>query len=239
MLKKWDKQILALLLLNVLAIPAVMLTGVFFLNDRQFYFISLTILFLGMLPFALLFENRKPEAKEVVVLSVMCAIAVTGRVAFFMVPQVKPILAIIIITGIIFGKESGFLVGMMAAFVSNFFFGQGPWTPWQMMCMGLIGMLAGILFKRGRLPRNKYLIMLYGGFSTLIIYGGIINIGAALMWSSQINWQIILSFYLTGLPFDLVHAGGTMLFLFILARPMIEKLERVQLKYGMAEATKN
>jgi len=233
---KLNKRGTVILLLNLLAIPLAILFGVFFLNDRQFYFISVTVLILAMMPFFLLFEQRKPQAKELIVIAVMCAIGVAGRVAFFMLPQVKPILAIIIISGIIFGKESGFLVGTMSAFVSNFFFGQGPWTPWQMFCMGLIGMLAGILFKEGRLPRKIMPICIYGGLATLIIYGAIINLGSTLMWSQDFNWQILLSFYLTGLPFDLVHAGSTVLFLFILAPTMIEKLERIQLKYGLIES---
>ena len=233
MQSKLTLRILFMLFLNLLAIPLTIIFGILFLNDRQFYFISLTILILAMIPFVLLFEQRKPEAKELIVIAVLCAIGVAGRVAFFMLPQVKPIVAIVIIAGIVFGAESGFLTGMMSAFVSNFFFGQGPWTPWQMFCMGLIGLLAGVLFKKGRVPRHIILICIYGGLSTLIIYGGIINIGAALMWSRYFNLGILMSFYATGLPFDLVHAGATVMFLFILAPSMVAKLERVQVKYGM------
>ena len=100
-----------------------------------------------MIPFAFAFENRKPKARELVIISSLCAIGVVGRTAFFMLPQFKPVAAIVIISGVAFGGETGFLVGAITAFVSNFFFGQGPWTPWQMFSFGIIGFLAGIMFQ--------------------------------------------------------------------------------------------
>ena len=92
-----------------------------------------------MLPFFLVFENRRPQAREVVVIAVMAALAVAGRAAFFMLPQFKPTAAIVIIAGVGLGAEAGFLTGALAGFVSNFFFGQGPWTPWQMFAFGIPG----------------------------------------------------------------------------------------------------
>ena len=94
------------------------------------------------------FEKRKPKTREVVVLAVMTSIATLGRVIFFMLPQFKPCVAIIIITGIMLGKQSGFLCGALTAFVSDFFFGQGPWTPWQMFAFGIIGFISAIFFKK-------------------------------------------------------------------------------------------
>ena len=230
-----NKRMILALLFIFIAMPLTIFIGIVHFDDRRFYLISLVLLFLAMLPFALLFEKRKPEARELIVISVLCGIAVAGRVAFFMLPQIKPIVAIVIIAGIVFGPESGFLVGAMSGFVSNFFFGQGPWTPWQMFCLGIIGFLAGVLFKKGLLPRTVLPICIFGGLATLVIYGGLINIGAALMFSAGFNWEILLAFYGTGLPFDLAHAIATVIFLWILARPMIEKLERIKVKYGMTE----
>ena len=65
-----------------------------------------------------------------------------------MLPQFKPVLALTIIAGVAFGGEVGFLVGAMTMLTSNMIFGQGPWTPWQMFAMGIIGFLAGVLFKK-------------------------------------------------------------------------------------------
>ena len=128
--------------------------GMIFLDDRKYYFISLLLIFYAMVPFFVRFEGRKPQSREVVILAVMVAIGVAGRAAFFMVPQFKPVVAIVVIAGVCLGKESGFLVGAMTAFVSNFIFGQGPWTPWQMFCFGLIGFLAGLLFEKNLVRKS-------------------------------------------------------------------------------------
>lgn len=110
-------------LLIFIVIPATILLGIFVLDDRKYYFISLLIVLYTMIPFALVFENRKPQARELIVIAVLAAIAVAGRAAFFMLPQFKPVVAIVIIAGVSLGAEAGFLVGAVAGFVSNFFLG--------------------------------------------------------------------------------------------------------------------
>lgn len=223
-------------MLILIAIPLTILFGVFFLNDRKYYFISILILIYTMIPFFMIFEDRKPQGRELIVIAVLSAIAVAGRGAFYMLPQFKPVVAIVIIAGVCFGAESGFLVGAMSGFVSNFFFGQGPWTPWQMFCFGIIGFIAGILFKKGRLKKNKLQLCIYGGLSTFFIYGGIINIGSLLMFTSHFSFKALMATYASGIPFDLVHAAATVFFLFIISNPMIEKLDRIKIKYGFIES---
>ncbi|MHB8061906.1 MAG: ECF transporter S component [Ruminiclostridium sp.] len=222
--------------LILLIIPATILFGVFFLNDRKYYFISLLIVIYTMIPFFMVFENRKPQARELIVIAVLAAIAVAGRAAFFMLPQFKPVVAIVIIAGVCFGAESGFLVGAVTGFVSNFFFGQGPWTPWQMFCFGIIGFIAGIFIKKGLLKRTKLSLCIFGGLATFFIYGGIINIGSLLMFTSQFSWKALIATYISGFWFDMVHASATVIFLYFLSQPMIEKLDRIQIKYGLIEA---
>lgn len=219
----------------LIIIPATILMGVFLLNDRKYYFISLLIILYTMLPFAMVFENRKPQARELIVIGVLVAIAVAGRSAFFMLPQFKPVVAIVIISGVTLGAEAGFLVGAMTGFVSNFFFGQGPWTPWQMFCFGIIGFVAGLLFKKGLLRKTKFSLCLFGGLSTLIIYGGLINIGSVLMFTSEFSWEALLATYISGFWFDIVHAIATVTFLFMILKPMIEKIDRVKMKYGLID----
>ena len=162
----------------------------------------------------------------------LCGIGVVGRAAFFMLPQFKPMTAIVIIAGVALGGESGFLVGAMTMLVSNILFSQGPWTPWQMMAMGLIGLLAGVLFPKGCLPGTRVSLTVFGGLAALLIYGGIMNPASAIMWQGDLNWQILLTYYISGLPFDLIHAAATMIFLWLLADPLLEKLERIKTKYG-------
>lgn len=219
--------------LLMLIIPLTILFGVYFLNDRKYYFVSLLIICETIVPFILLFEKRKPKAREVVIISSLCAIAVAGRAAFFMLPEVKPVSAIVIIVGICLGGETGFLVGCVTAFVSNFIFGQGPWTPWQMFAFGIIGFFAGILFKNNLLPKKRIWISIFGFVVTFVLYGLIMNTASVLMMSAVPNMQSLVSAIAVGIPMDLIHGISTAVFLFLIAEPMIEKIERIKIKYGL------
>ena len=236
--KKIGKRTKLSILIILAGIPFLIFFGIFFLNDRSSVFIGLCIVCLSMLPFAMVFEERRPQARELLLIAVMSAIAVVGRMAFFMIPQFKPVTAIVIITGICLGAEAGFLTGAMTGFVSNFFFGQGPWTPWQMFAFGIIGFLAGILFhKRKRENRKKHLILvcIYGGISTFLIYGMIMDLASVLSFTREITWEVLVATMLTGVPFNLIHGISTVLFLFFLAIPFEKKLDRIRKKYGILE----
>lgn len=223
-------------LLILLVIPATILFGIIFLNDRKEYFISLLIITETMIPFFMIYEERQPEARELVVISVIAALAIAGRAAFFMLPFFKPVTAIVIIAAVCLGPEAGFLCGALAAFGSNFFFGQGPWTPWQMFSYGIIGFLAGILFKKGILKKNKRSLCVFGFITTLLIYGGLMDTCSLFMWTANTrSWALILSVYAMGFSVNLIHATATAFFLFVLSKAMIEKLDRIKRKYGMME----
>ena len=140
-----------------------------------------------------------------------------------------------IIAGVALGGETGFLVGAVGGFVSNFFFGQGPWTPWQMFAFGIIGFLGGILFKKGFLRKTKASLSVFGFLATLVIYGGIMNPASVIMAQSIITPQMIYASYIAGLPLDLIHALSTAFFLWFIAEPMTDKLERIKIKYGLIE----
>ena len=119
--------------------------------------IGLLFLIISAVPFFLVFDKKKPQAREMVPIAVMAAIAVVGRTVFEIIPlpNFKPCSAIIIITAVSFGPEAGFLTGALTAVVSNFIFGQGPWTPWQMFTWGLVGFLAGVLNNAGVFKRDS------------------------------------------------------------------------------------
>ena len=233
--RKISKRTKIATLLILFLIPITIFIGIYYLGDKKYYFISLLIILETMIPFGFAFENRKPKARELVIISALCAIGVAGRTAFFMLPQFKPVAAIVIISGVAFGGETGFLVGAITAFVSNFFFGQGPWTPWQMFSFGIIGFLAGIMFQKGILRKTKTDMCLFGFVATFVIYGGIMNPASVIMWQSNININMVLSSYVMGMPFDFIHAVSTVFFLFLAAEPMLEKLERIKIKYGLIE----
>ena len=232
--RKLSKRTIVAAALILLCIPLTIFAGIMYLGNQHYNITALLVLLECMFPFFLVFESRKPKARELVVIAVLCAIGVAGRSAFFMLPQFKPVLALVIIAGVAFGGETGFLVGAVTMLASNVLFSQGPWTPWQMFSMGIIGFLAGVLFRKGLLRRSRGSLATFGAFSAIIIYGGIMNPASALMYSSQsINWEVIMAYYVSGLPMDLIHAAATVIFLLIAAEPMLEKLDRIKVKYGL------
>ena len=233
--RKLQKRTVTATLLILLLIPLTLFVGVYYFAGRKYYFISLLILLECMLPFFLIFEGRKPQARELVLIAVLVALNVAGRAAFFMLPEFKPVVAMTILAGVAFGGETGFLVGAMTMLVSNMLFSQGPWTPWQMFSMGIIGWLAGVLYRKGVLRRGRLSLCIFGVIASTGLYGGIMNPASALLWSNTINWKIILSYYVTGIPIDLVRALATFFFLWLTAEPLLQKLDRIKTKYGLAE----
>ena len=234
--RKLGKRTLVAAVLIVLCIPLTILAGIMYLGNRHYNVTALLVLAECMLPFFLVFESRKPKARELVTIAVLCAMGVASRSAFFMLPQFKPVMALVIISGVAFGGETGFLVGAVTMLASNILFSQGPWTPWQMFSMGIIGFLAGVLFRKGLLRRSRGSLAAFGAFAAVIIYGGIMNPAAALMYNAQsVNLEMLMAYYVSGLPMDLVHAAVTVICILIAAEPMLEKLDRIKVKYGLVE----
>lgn len=227
------------LILMLVTLPLLLYLSVRYLHGQKYLLCSLIVVVFATAPFLMVFEGRKPETRELMVISVLAAIGVAGRAAFYMIPSFKPVAAIVILTGVSFGGESGFLVGCLIMMVSNMFMGQGPWTPWQMFSYGLIGFLAGILFRKGILKPKLSSLCIYGFLSVIFIFGGIMNPASVLMSYGSINLQSLLAFYLSGLPVDLVQAVSTVIFLLLMARPLLEKLERIKVKYGLIEKEDN
>ena len=235
---KLSKRTKVTMLFSLLMIPLTIWAGLQWNGGRKYMVISFAIIFETMLPFFLIFEGRKPQARELVILSVLSALAIGGRAVFFALPGFKPVAAMVILSGVAFGGEAGFMVGSMTMFCSNVLFGQGPWTPWQMFAMGVMGLLAGILFRKGLLHRDRFSLSVFGGLVTFLIYGGIMNPASVLMYQQNVNLKMILSAYITGVPADAVHALATVLFLWFLSESMLEKLDRVKVKYGLLEQAK-
>lgn len=223
------------LLVICLMIPAMLLVSKYF-GNRKYYLCSLILIVLSMIPFFLSFEKRKPEAREIVTLAVMCAIAVASRAAFVMVPNFKPLIGIVIITAMAFGAEAGFLTGAVSAFVSNFIFGQGPWTPWQMFAYGIAGFLAGLLTKAGILKKEKNVpAAVFGGLEILLVTGPILDTCSLFLMANEINKGSAAAIYASGFPVNAVHALATFLTVLLLEKPIMEKLDRIKVKYGMME----
>jgi uncharacterized membrane protein len=217
-------------------IPVTLWAGVHGLGGRAYYFWSALILLEALLAFGLTFENQKPKARKLVVIALLCALAVAGRAAFFWLPHFKPAVALIIVAGTAFGGGTGFLVGAMTAFISNFYFGQGPWTPWQMAACGLVGYTAGVLFYRRPDWQKRLSLSIFGVLAVLVIYGGIMNAASVLISQPRPRAAMFAAAFVTGFPLDLIHGAATAFFLWLLALPLLEKLDRVRVKYGWNDA---
>ena len=227
------KSNIATILIFLLAVPGTLILGSK-MPGRWYYLTSTLIIMELLIPFFLKFEGRKPQARELVVLAVMCALAVAARVAI-PIPNFKAIYAIIMIAGIAFGPESGFLVGAVAALSSNFFLSQGPYTPWQMMAYGAGGMLAGFLFRKGRLPRKPLAMGVVGFLIVLLLVGPLLDTCTVFLAPISMNISSILAIYISGFTVNISQGISTFLVMFLLGNPLLEKLDRIKVKYGMME----
>lgn len=205
------------------------------MGGRVYYAASVLIIFATMVPFLLSFERRRPQAREIVTIAVLCALAVASRAAFIAIPHFKPMVAIIMLTGIAFGPEAGFLTGAVSGFVSNFLFGQGPWTPWQMFAFGVAGFLAGGLYRLRILPRDRLSLALFGFVSVVLVIGPLLDTCTLFTVSAGVGGSSAAAVYLAGIPVNLIHGAATFLTMLLFSKPLLEKLDRLKLKYGMME----
>ena len=227
------KSNIVTLIIFFLLIPATLFLGTK-IPGRSYYITSTLMILELMVPFFMAFEGRKPQARELVVIAVMCAIAIVARTAI-PIPHFKAIFAVIMLSGIAFGPEAGFMVGAISAFASNFFYGQGAYTPWQMMAYGAGGMLAGFLFAKGRLPQKPWVMAVFGFFATILWVGPLLDCSHIFLMLSVINRDSILAALLSGFPVNLSQAICTVLIMLLFGRPLLDKLDRIKLKYGMME----
>ena len=227
------KSNIVTLIIFFLLIPATLFLGTM-IPGRSYYITSTLMILELMVPFFMAFEGRKPQARELVVIAVMCAIAIVARTAI-PIPHFKAIFAVIMLSGIAFGPEAGFMVGAISAFASNFFYGQGAYTPWQMMAYGAGGMLAGFCFAKGRLPQKPWVMAVFGFFATILWVGPLLDCSHIFLMLSVINRDSILAALLSGFPVNLSQAICTVLIMLLFGRALLDKLDRVKTKYGMME----
>ncbi len=189
------------------------------------------IALLSCVPYYFKYEKRRPQTRETVVLAVMITLTVTGRLIFAITPSFKPVAAIVIICGMAFGSESGFVCGSMAAFLSNFFFGQGPWTPFQMVATGLIGALAGLCNKKGWLARYRPL-QIFFGIAAGIFYSMVMDIWTSIGYGDAFLWGRYIATCITSIPTTIIYCVSNVVFLLVLTPVFMKKLTRVKYKYG-------
>lgn len=276
--------------------------------------LSYAIVIIAIIPFFRMYEKRKPKAREVVLIAMYTAITVTAQIFFHVTVPIQIETSLTIIAGVSMGPQVGFLIGALVRLICNFYMGQGPWTPWQMLTYGMIGFMAGLAFNKAkaenkykiienkvtgvekaksrsfaivmgpvlciiagvvlayvtyifvpgpdntfwgwrvyaagsiglivgvilqkkRLPIDNITLTVFTFFVTVIIYGGIMNMAAMFTSSglpgADISWNTMRLLYVSGLPYDLYHAGTAAVTIFVIGQPMIQKIERIKIKYGI------
>lgn len=214
-----------------LAIPLVIVLGLTLFKDRQYAFISLAVALLACIPFFMAFEKKEgTNTKKLIILAVMVTLSVLGRFIFVFVPFFKPITAIVILTALYFGPEMGFLCGALSALLSNVYFGQGPWTPFQMLIWGLIGLLAGLLAVK--LKSSRIALSLFGIFAG-IVFSLVMDIWAVVWIDGVFNLARYGAALVTALPVTVAYAVSNVVFLLLITKPIGKKLERIKIKYGL------
>ncbi|MGH0424526.1 MULTISPECIES: ECF transporter S component [Bacillus] len=201
--------------------------------DGYYMLSSLFLLVVIMLPFYIRFERKAFVSREIVLVAVLAAIAAVSRVPFSILPSVQPTSFVIIVSAIVFGSETGFMIGATAAIVSNIFLGQGPWTPWQMFSWGMIGFIAGLL-RNTFLMRKLWGRLLYGLFVGFL-FGWIMNLWGLLGFIREATWEAVISYYIASFYFDLSHAISNVVFLLLFSTSWIMILTRFKKKYGILD----
>ncbi|MDO4429349.1 MAG: ECF transporter S component [Atopobiaceae bacterium] len=226
----WARALAALEIPALLAVPTAMvalaLAGV---PATAGLTLAVALLALGLL-FAS-FEASRPALRQLMPTAVLAAVAAAGRVLFAPLPDVKPVSAIAILAGAALGRRSGFVVGAVAALASNVFFGQGPWTPWQMYAWGLVGYVGGVLGERGLLDRAPALYV--WGFASGLVYGLILNGYHVLGYVQPLTWESALLACAASLPLDVTHGIATVAFLAAIWLPWGRAIRRAVDKYGL------
>lgn len=202
-----------------------------FAGEKNYYLLITAVLVLSMLPFFASFEREKVTSREITLIASLVALAVVSRAVFYLIPQVKPIAAVVAVSGVCLGAKRGYLIGALSMLVSNFLFGQGIWTPFQMVAMGFVGLIFGMVFSK--IKTNKISLTVVGFLSVTIVYGIIVDLSTVLMISTDMNIKSVLSVYVAGIPFNLIFGVTTAVFLFLFGEAFIKKIERINIKYGI------
>ena len=223
------KKIVSYIILCVL-IPAVVILGAILFEDRQYAWISLCVAILSCLPFFLRFERQEANAKRMILIACLTALSVLGRIIFAPIPAFKPVTAMVVITAMYFGSEAGFLTGALSAVISNFYFGQGPWTPFQMFSWGIIGLIAGLISEQ--LKKSKIVLVIYGILSG-VLYSFLMDIWTVLWEDGFFNLSRYFAALVSAVPFTVVYAVSNVVFLLIFDRPIGKILNRIKTKYAL------
>lgn len=227
-MSKHNKIALISLIMAILTV----IIGVLLWRDQQYNLIIMLLVVISWIPFYFKYELSHPKTREVVILAIMIALTTLARTLFILFPGFKPVSALIIIMAVVFGKQDGFLCGSLSALISDFIFGIGPWTPFQMLAWGLIGYLAGLFCHQ--LYQNKWLLYSFGAVAG-IIFSMIMDLWSVLAIDNSFNLSRYLFTVIAALPVTITYIVSNIIFIFVFKDAMFKILQRVKVKYGITE----
>ena len=213
-------------MIPALLIPCTVILGALLFDAKSYLFVSLAVAILSLLLLIAGFDQKDIGTRRTVLVSVMVALCVVGR----LIPLFKPVTAIVVLSALYLGPQAGFYTGAVAALLSNFMFGQGPWTPFQMLAWGLIGLFAGLLAKP--LHKNRVLLLLYGALAG-VAFSAVMDVWSVLWMTEELSPAGYLSALVTALPHTALYTVSNVVFLWIFAKPFGDKLQRIKVKYGI------
>lgn len=214
------------IIIPFLLVPLLVGLGSLVFDEKKYLVVSFGVAILSVVLFIADFEKKVTGSRRMVIIAVMTALCIVGR----LIPFFKPVTALIMITAMYLGGETGFLTGALSALLSNFYFGQGPWTPFQMMAWGLIGLVAGYL--SNPLKKSKVFLLVFGAISGMI-FSLLMDVWTVIWYNGSFSFSLFMSAMVTAIPYTILYSVSNFVFLLFLAKPFGEKLQRVKIKYGI------
>lgn len=201
-------------------------------SGKYYDVVSLIAAFLSCIPFYITFEKSKATSKEIMLVALMTAFSVCGRIMFSFIPFFKPITAFTIISGMYLSAPAGFICGSFSALISNIYFGQGPWTLFQMISWGLIGFISGVI---GEKLLEKRIILVIYAFISGVLFSLIMDLWTVLNIDKEFNFSRYIIQLISSFPIMIIYSLSNIVFLILLQKPIGKKIKRAKKRYGIFE----
>jgi energy-coupling factor transport system substrate-specific component len=176
------------------------------------------------------YERSRPPSQIVALVAALAALAVAGRLVLAAIPNVVATTDIVIFSGYALGAAPGFAVGALAGLISNFWLGQGPWTPWQMAGWGLAGVLGAALARATGRRAGRIELTMACGFAG-IAYGALLNFSLMVSYGGEFTLDRWLTLEARAVPFDLAHAIGNVTLALVAGPAMVRMLMRFRERF--------
>lgn len=218
-------------IVSILIIPIIIILWLIVFKAQKPALMCIIISVLSCVPFFASFEknDNANSSRQIVLVATITALCVASRIAFVAIPGFKPVTAIVVVAALYLGPQSGFMIGALTAFLSNFYFGQGSWTPMQMFSWGVCGLFAGLL--SSHLLKHKLLLLIYGAFCG-VLFSLIMDFWSVLWIDSSFNLTRYIAMVASSMPSTINYIISNLIFILIIEKPFGIIMKRIKSKYG-------